>query len=190
MNMNKWRWLLVIIVSVLWSCSGHITIERHMDGLPQEIPGIPFRLTETQIEYSAYLTHMEEDKIGWACEPSLLPRIIENAPSADWYTISYQPAPFEKHKFSVTLNANGTLSSVNTESTPVGPQEIAEAAEKFDSLSVWALLSPSSGMEKSSTSCTGTLQVLGRCSMTNENCAGKMKNKATRLQTSLRTAAQ
>ena len=77
MNINKWGCILVIIVPALWNCSGHITIERHMNGtLPKEIPGIPFRLVETQIEYSAYLTRMENDEIDWACEPSLLPRIF------------------------------------------------------------------------------------------------------------------
>lgn len=101
----------------------HIVIKHHGDTLPNnEIKGIPFRIVEPQIEYSAHLTRMKNGQEDWTCDPSLLSRVIENTPSTAWYTVSYQPGYFEKHKFSVTLNDNGTLSSVNTESTPVGPR--------------------------------------------------------------------
>ena len=63
------------------------------------------------------------------CSPELLSRIID-APSDDLYSVRYKAAlAFEKHKFSVTLNENGTLKNVNSESTPASPKELLEIAK-------------------------------------------------------------
>ena len=87
--------------------------------------GTPFRVVEPQMEYFIYTTRMEEDgQASPNCERRVLTRLAGDEPSADWYTISYEPRLFEKQKFSVTLNDNGTLSSVATESTPISLQEL------------------------------------------------------------------
>ena len=160
--------LVVFSVLVLGSCSGKI-VTKYCGSTVQDCKfqnangettsttekgqGVPFRMTESRMEYFTYTTHPTQQ----TCTFPLRNRIVENVPG-DWYTIAYKPAPFEQHKFSVTLNPNGTLSSVNAESTPVTPEALVKAAVAgFTGAGIIGKLLPSGAP------CTDTLVILGRC---------------------------
>ena len=168
--------LVVFIVLLLGSCSGKIVTKYHGSTLnfsecqgdpdstssgqeetTQCVEGVPFRATGSRMEYFTYTTHPTEQK----CTFQLLSRIVHNVPG-DWYTIAYKPAKFEQHKFSVTLNPNGTLSSVNAESTPVTPETLVEAVVKGAAPAM---------LTRSHEDCTDTPTVLGRCKMMENSSA-------------------
>ncbi len=108
--------------------------------------GVPLRLTESR---TVYWTYTAREDIG-ECRSYLQSEIQDNVPSSDHYTISYSPKLFERSKTQLTVNDNGTLRSINVESTPVSVDDLVKIAEQAAKISAPVPLPVSpSGTEKS-----------------------------------------
>lgn len=133
----KWTYLIILISAgfIIGGCSGHIIVKKYPEydtnGTEvKEAHGVLFRVPESWDEYFRYTTIQKADgTLSYNCNPQTHIRTVHDFPSSQLYTLGYQPREFEKHKLSVTLNANGTLASVNTESTPITLKEILESAQ-------------------------------------------------------------
>ena len=121
--------LASLILLFLSGCAGKIVTSEFEKGkVDGVLDGVVFRILEPQKEYFSYTATLSNKVLSNNCSPKLLSRIID-APSSKLYSVGYEAALFEKHKFSVTLNENGTLNNVNSESTPASPTELLEIAK-------------------------------------------------------------
>ena len=155
------------------------------DKAKKKLHGIPFRIAETWKDYFTYTT---VETSGVKCYPPLYVRTLDNVPSSDFYTIVYKTDWFEKTKFGVTLNANGTLASVSVESTPVSPKDLAEIAQIVAGLPMFlpslpetdsqAELMPSPTLPH----CTENPEPLGRCRIGDEGCEKEIQTRMEELR--------
>ena len=113
--------LVILLLSVLLtSCSG--TIKR--DYFTPSGEGVPFRLAVSRM---VYWTHtVREGTVD--CRPSLQSEIQDNVPSDDWYVINYKSRWFERSNTQFALHSNGTLQSVNADSTPLQVDDVVKLA--------------------------------------------------------------
>ena len=166
-----WVCILISLSLALSGCSGKIYTkpdngaESKNNAKPKNNAkdGVPFRIAEKQMEYFSYTSIIEK---GGArtnnCSSYLLGRIVF-APSDTLYYLYYKPATFEKHTFSVTLNENGTLKSVNTTSMPTSPKEFVDAVKEIGA-AISSGFSTLSVDEEELPPCTASpITIFGRC---------------------------
>ena len=96
--------------------------------------GIPFRVSEPGVEYYAFTTVVTK-KGGSVvtinqCDPAFLPRPVSVASQGLYYIYNDDSSWYESHNLAVALNGDGTLSSVNTESSPDVAKEFAKTLAK------------------------------------------------------------
>ena len=162
--------ILLLVAVMFGGCAGEIVTKKYnLDG---DAKGVLFRLVRPQMEYLTYTTLPGQI----TCTPQLRNRIVEGMPADDWYAIGYEPEKFERHKFSVVLNPNGTLNTVNMDSTPITLKDLVEAATTL-APGLPATLFPKPEQESEqeqndkkgknndtiSRPCTETPFILGRC---------------------------
>ena len=118
----------ILLASIfLVGCTGKFHVVELTDKENTETTrGIPVRFMETQKEWFSYTTVRQLDGINSPnCKPMLLLRFVD-APTDKKYRIYYESVGFEKNKIKITLNPNGTLGSVDSESTPVSLAEVTK----------------------------------------------------------------
>lgn len=108
---------LIALSLTLAGCTGTIRTVNDSDCKDKPCEGIPVRVMENHWEYYAFTTINLGNVPIRLCTPELLSRDV-SAPSRERHYVYYEPKWFEKHKLSVALHADGTLKSVNAESTP------------------------------------------------------------------------
>lgn len=195
----KWRALapLLLTALVVAGCSGKIVVKKYNPS-NGDLGGIPFRVAESWEEYYTFTTIKTNGVISKLCTQKLRTRAVENIPSNDLYVISYKAENglfgwLESRKLSVALHENGTLASVNAESTPVSPKEWAEVAQIVAGLPMFvptqtseeaAPLIPNGLTAKELAQqeekpppplCTGDPYSLGRCKIEDGKCVEEKK---------------
>ena len=176
--------MTLLVSSLLVGCTDKLVVKK--EGVP--LAGIPFRVAESWKEYFMYTTIEENGKSLPRCRPQLHVRVLDNVPSSELYTIAYGTETknkteiktqwFAKQKFAVTLHANGTLASVNVESTPPSPKELAEVAQIVAGLPMFVPTpekETSEGVKKRAQEpilppCTGTPQYINHCQIRDKKC--------------------
>ena len=185
--------LITLLSSLLAGCTGKIVVKKNGNDNP--LGGIPFRMAESWKEYFEYTTVETKEGLSLKCQPQLYIRVLDNVPSSELYTIAYETDQwFERQKFAVTFHANGTLASVNVESTPPSPKELAEVAQIVAGLPMFvpasdeevaAALSdgPDSG-KGNRPPCTGTPRYIDHCQIGDKDCENRVKDRVSAQQRS------
>lgn len=174
----------LVATVLLAGCTGtvvHKKITYGTDGKPSESAdkypaGVPFRLATSRMVYWTYTTRTGVNgTMTSACQPQLQAEIWDNVPSDEKYVISYDSAPFESSKMQVVLNDNGTLRSVNVDSTPLSPENIIKAAVEAGKVlkSNQDTQDLASGTEEPA--CTAEKHIVGRCGIEDNDCLGRMQ---------------
>ena len=163
--------------------------------------GVPFRVSEPGVEYYAFTTLVTKKKkgvyTGNQCSPDFLPRPVSVASQGLYYIYNNDSSWYESHNLAVALNGDGTLSSVNTESSPDVAKEFAKTLAKGGLRSLGVTVGSVSDKAKESSSffvqsvgsvnhhqpppppCNaGPVAVFGQCSQDAEkNCEERAKER-------------